>query len=90
MWPRSIQCSSTSRISWRPRRGGDKTYALLWEALAKVVLRTREHLAALKAFGKALVLELMHFPDELADPNQPALPSGPSKANEMEMAGSLV
>src|ERR1044072_6216101 len=56
-----------------PEKGGDKAYALLRDALAKsgkvgiakVVIKTREHLAALKPLGKALVLELMHFPDEL-------------------------
>src|SRR4029079_15960674 len=58
--------------------------------ISKVVLRTREHLAAVKPVGQALVLELMHFPDELADPTQLTLPSGASEAKEMEMAGSLV
>jgi hypothetical protein len=65
-----------------PEKGGDKAYALLREALtksgkvgiAKVVIKTREHLAAVKPLGKALVLELMHFPDELADPNELNLP----------------
>src|SRR5205085_5346789 len=66
-----------------PEKGGDKAYALLRDALeksakvgiAKVVIKTREHLAAVKPLGKALVLELMHFADELADPNELNLPS---------------
>ena len=33
--------------------------------IARVVIRSREHLAALKPNGEALVLELMHFADEL-------------------------
>src|SRR6185436_16621102 len=80
-----------------PEKGGDRAYALLREALAKankvgiakVVLRTREHLAAVKPVGKALVLELMHFADELADPNQLALPTHESAKKEVDMALSL-
>src|SRR5580698_3321392 len=56
-----------------PEKKGRHAYALLREALretgkvgiAKVVIRAREHLAALKPNGEALVLELMHFADEL-------------------------
>lgn len=81
-----------------PEKGGDRAYALLRDALArakkvgiaKVVLRTREHLAAVKPIGKALVLELMHFADELADPNQLTLPTMESSKKELEMALSLV
>src|SRR6185503_11176300 len=66
-----------------PEKGGDKAYMLLREALeksgkvgiAKVVIKTREHLAAVKPLGKALVLELMHFADELADPSELKLPA---------------
>src|SRR5205085_4164452 len=66
-----------------PEKGGEKAYALLREALeksgkvgvAKVVIKAREHVAAVKPMGKALVLELMHFADELADPNELNLPS---------------
>jgi DNA end-binding protein Ku len=56
-----------------PEKKGRHAYALLRESLreankvgiAKVVIRSREHLAALKPNGEALVLELMHFADEL-------------------------
>jgi DNA end-binding protein Ku len=56
-----------------PEKKGRHAYALLRESLreankvgiAKVVLRSREHLAALKPNGEALVLELMHFADEM-------------------------
>src|SRR5471030_2125834 len=58
-----------------PQKGGDKAYALLRDALrdsgkigiAKVVIRTREHLAGVKAQGDAILLEIMHFGDELID-----------------------
>ena len=82
-----------------PEKGGAKAYVILREALqktkkvgiAKVVIKTREHLAAVKPLKDALVLELMHFADELADPNQLNLP--PSKEigqRELSMAESLV
>ncbi|MBS0658131.1 MAG: Ku protein [Verrucomicrobia bacterium] len=57
-------------------KGGEKAYALLREAMrkgervgvAKVVIRTREHLATVKVQGKVLILELMHFATEIVDP----------------------
>ncbi len=81
-----------------PEKGGDKAYALLREALkrsqkvgvAKVVIKTREHLAAVKPFGKALVLELMHFADELADPSELRLPDVDVGKKELDMAQSLI
>jgi len=56
-------------------KGGDKAYTLLHDALkesgkiaiAKVVIRVRQHLAAIKPQKDGLILELMHFPDELID-----------------------
>ena len=58
-----------------PEKKGRHAYALLRESLrdankvgiAKVVIRSREHLAALRPNGEALVLELMHYADELVD-----------------------
>lgn len=81
-----------------PEKGGAKAYGLLRETLersgkvgiAKVVIKTREHLAAVKPLGKALVLELMHFADELADPSELDLPKTELGKKEMEMALSLV
>src|ERR1700694_5049836 len=56
-----------------PEKKGRHAYALLRDALiesgkvaiARVVIRSREHIAAVKPNGEALVLELMHFADEL-------------------------
>jgi len=82
-----------------PEKGGDKAYVLLREALeksgkvgiAKVVIKTREHLAAVKPSGKALVLELMHFADELVDPSELKLPGEKTVGQkEMKMAESLI
>jgi DNA end-binding protein Ku len=57
---------------------------------SKVVLRTREDLPAVKPVGKSLVLELMHFKEELADPGRLGLPNIESGTRELEMALSLV
>jgi DNA end-binding protein Ku len=81
-----------------PEKGGAKAYALLRESLqrsgkvglAKVIIKTREHLAAVKPLGKALVLELMHFADELADPKELSLPDEKLGQKELAMADSLI
>jgi DNA end-binding protein Ku len=75
-----------------PEKRGRHAYALLREALkesnkvgiAKVVIRSREHLAALKPNGDALVLELMHFADEIIDQSSLDFP-GQEKPHENEM-----
>lgn len=83
-----------------PQKGGIPAYRLLRGVLensgkigiTKVVIKTRQHLAALKVHGSLLVLELMYFGDELADPDDLKIPSGgrsPS-AREVQMARSLV
>jgi DNA end-binding protein Ku len=82
-----------------PEKRGRHAYALLREALketgkvgiAKVVIRSREHLAALKPNGDALVLELMHFADEIVDAKTLDLPAGEAPhANEMKVARMLI
>jgi len=82
-----------------PQKSGAKAYALLRQALqgsgkvgiAKVVIKTREHLAALKAYENSLLLELMHFADELSKPASLNLPKNieVSKA-ESNMAKALI
>jgi DNA end-binding protein Ku len=82
-----------------PEKRGRHAYALLREALkesgkvgiAKVVIRSREHLAALKPNGDALVLELMHFADEIVDAKSLDLPAQETPpANEMKVARMLI
>jgi DNA end-binding protein Ku len=82
-----------------PKKGGDKAYALLREALsdsgkigiAKVVIRTREHLAGVKAQGKAIILEIMHFGDELVDADSIKFPKAEAaKPREVTMAKKLI
>src|SRR5471032_283970 len=81
-----------------PQKGGDKAYALLREALgdsgkigiAKVVIRIREHLAGVKSQGDAIILEIMHFGDELVDADELKFPKkGQARAREVDMAKKL-
>jgi DNA end-binding protein Ku len=82
-----------------PQKGGEKAYALLHKALsgtdkigvAKVVISNREHLAAVKADGLFLILELMHFASEILSAEE--LNRGPSTTlneKELKMAQALV
>ena len=82
-----------------PQKTGAKAYALLREALkrsgrvgvAKVVLKTRQHLAAVKPEGDLLVLELMHFAEELVKPESLQIPGKVDfSSKELDMAGQLV
>jgi DNA end-binding protein Ku len=81
-----------------PQKGGAGAYALLREVLArtnktgiaKVVIRTRQHLAAVKANDKLLVLELMHFADELVAAEGLKIPAAKLGKREEEMALTLV
>ena len=82
-----------------PQKGGDKAYVLLRDVLsktnkvgiAKVIIKTRQYLAGVKATKHALVLELMHFAQELSDAEKLNVPkkSEPAK-REMDMGRALV
>lgn len=86
-----------------PLKGGQKSYALLREVLkktgkagiGKVVLRTKQHLAAVVAHEQALLLILLRFADELRDAKGLELPSTNLKTlgvtpKEVSMAERLV
>lgn len=82
-----------------PQKGGDKAYVLLREALAdgrkvgiaKVVIKTRQYLAGVKALKHVLVLELMHFAEELLDAEKLKVPKKLEVGKrEKEMAEALV
>jgi DNA end-binding protein Ku len=82
-----------------PQKGGDKAYALLRDALeeskkvgiAKVVIKTRQYLAGVKPEDGVLVLELMHFAEELADPSKLHVPKKVEVGKrEMNMAAALI
>lgn len=83
----------------QPEKGGDKAYVLLREALeqagkiaiARVVIKTRRHLAAIKPQKSGLMLELMRFPEELLDLSDFKTPGSTSIAKpEMAMAKKLI
>lgn len=65
-----------------PEKAGRKAYALLREALrregrvalATVVIRSRQHLAALVPDGDALMLDVLRYPYELRDAGELDLP----------------
>lgn len=56
-----------------PSENGEKAYSLLRDvmhdesriALAKFILRDKEHLAAIRVFESSLLLETLYFPDEI-------------------------
>jgi DNA end-binding protein Ku len=80
-----------------PEDGAEKPYLLLVRALdetgkvgiAKVVIRNKQHLAALRPVDGTLVLETMYYADEVRKPDK-VKAKGDLRAAEVEMAKSLV
>jgi DNA end-binding protein Ku len=86
-----------------PARGGDRGYALFREALrrtgkvaiASVVVKTRQHLAAVLVQDDVLVLNLLRYPSELRDPSGLRVPGSNLKPlkisdREIRMAERLI
>jgi DNA end-binding protein Ku len=86
-----------------PGKGGDKVYALLRETLrdvgkigiANVVIRVKQHLAALVCVDDAIVLITLRYPDEIRPTDELKIPGEHSKAalvtaKELQMAKALV
>ncbi|HSC50977.1 MAG TPA: Ku protein [Gaiellaceae bacterium] len=81
----------------QPQDGAEKPYQLLARALeetgkvaiSKIVIRNKQHLAALRPWNGTLVLETMYYADEV---RQPERADGGSELRkpEVEMAKSLV
>ena len=67
-----------------PAKKAEKGYVLLRESLARtgkvgvarVVIRTREHLCAIVPCGHALMLLMMRYPQELVDVDEYRIPEG--------------
>src|SRR6201993_4885117 len=65
-----------------PQKGGERAYALMRDALAqskrvgiaKVVMKSREHLAAVKTVGNLMTLQTMRFAHEIVDSSELNLP----------------
>jgi DNA end-binding protein Ku len=98
---RSTSSTSSSRTRSIPAtsKGGERPYALLREAMrrtgavgiGKIIIRQKQHLAAVKVVGDALVLELMRFAQELVDTKDFSFPtSDVVKPQELTMAEQLI
>ena len=80
-----------------PQDGAEKPYRLLLRALeesgkvaiAKVVIRKKQHLAALRPWNGVILLETMYFADEIRKPESVDA-GGKLRSAEVEMARSLV
>jgi DNA end-binding protein Ku len=80
-----------------PESGAEKPYRLLLRALeesgkvgiAKVVIRKKQHLAALRPWNGLILLETMYFADEIRKPESVDA-GGKLRPAEVEMARSLV
>jgi DNA end-binding protein Ku len=86
-----------------PGARGEKVYALLREtlaaskriAIAQVVIRTTQHLAAIVVKDRALMLNTLRYQDELVDPKGLDLPAEGLKAagvspKEVQLANRLI
>src|ERR671937_1446307 len=83
-----------------PQQGAEKPYRLLVRALdqtgkvgvAKVVIRNKQHLACLRTFDGALLLETMYYDDEVRKPQSldGDIKAGKIAPAEVEMAKTLV
>lgn len=86
-----------------PGKGGDKVYALLRETLKKagkigianVVIRVKQHLAALVCVGDTIVLNTLRYSDEIRDAGDLKIPAKSDKKaalndKELKMAMALV
>ncbi|GAA0286897.1 DNA end-binding protein Ku [Gracilibacillus halotolerans] len=83
-----------------PNEGGGKAYTLLREALketgkiglAKITIRSKEHLAVVRFYENTLVMETIHWPDEVRDYKD--VPNVPEEAElvekELETAKLLI
>jgi DNA end-binding protein Ku len=86
-----------------PGKGGDKVYALLRDTLKKagkigianVVIRVKQHLAALVCVGDAIILHTLRYADEIRDTEDLKIPGKSTKGaaitdKELAMAMALV
>jgi DNA end-binding protein Ku len=86
-----------------PQKGSDKAYALLREALrqsdqialAQIVIRTRQYVAAVYPYEAALVVHLLRYHDELKKPSGLGIPDDKAakkliRPQELAMAEQLM
>ncbi|GGA63794.1 non-homologous end joining protein Ku [Ornithinibacillus halotolerans] len=83
-----------------PNEGGSKAYGLLRAALeetgkigvAKMMIRSKEQLAVIRIYKNTLVVETIHYPDEVRDVNEvPNVPENVETAKkELDTAKMLI
>jgi DNA end-binding protein Ku len=81
-----------------PSEGGGKAYSLLRKALlesqkvglAKIIIRSKEQLAVIRVYENVLVMETIHYPDEVRKAGD--VPSVPAedKVTERELATAIM
>ncbi|MBX3387823.1 MAG: Ku protein [Phycisphaeraceae bacterium] len=84
-------------------KGGEKGYVLLREAMkesgkvgiARVVIRTRQYIAALSPRGDVLMLDLLRYPQEIRSTKELNVPAGSAKSHgvstqELKIARTLI
>lgn len=86
-----------------PKKGGEKAYALLCQALqktdkvaiAKIVIHTKQHLVAVMARDQFLMMEMLHFASDVIDISElgdwkNAAPKAKIQPQEVQMAEQLI
>jgi DNA end-binding protein Ku len=84
-------------------KAGEKGYVLLRDAMkdsgrvgiAKVVIRTRQYIAALSARGDVMMLDLLRYPQEIRSTKELNVPTGTAKSHgvstqELKIARTLI
>jgi DNA end-binding protein Ku len=81
-----------------PHEGGGKAYSLLRKALedsqkvglAKIIIRSKEQLAVIRVYENTLVMETIHYPDEVRNAGDvPNVPEG-DKVTDKEISTAIL
>jgi DNA end-binding protein Ku len=81
-----------------PDKGGDRAYRLLAKALQETgraalgqyAARGQQHLVLLRPLNGVLVMEQLHYADEVRSTNEVPIPAGDVKAQELMLAKQLI
>lgn len=81
-----------------PREGGEKPYALLYQALktnelwgvAQMAMHNREHTVVLRPGGRGLIVHTMFYRDELRTSEEFTVDGNQVKEKELQLANALV
>ncbi|HEX3868126.1 MAG TPA: Ku protein, partial [Gemmatimonadaceae bacterium] len=81
-----------------PDKGGDRAYRLLakaleetgYAAIGQYAVRGQQHLVLLRPNDGVLVMEQLHYADEVRSITEVAIPEGEVKATELKLAKQLI